>query len=75
MATDTKKVKLMQGGSNVPAPAAATPAPSTPSASAAASAASSSSSASTTASGGKNLLDFLMREEKLDVGKGFRLFD
>jgi hypothetical protein len=24
---------------------------------------------------GKNLLDILMRGEKLDVGKGFRLFD
>jgi hypothetical protein len=38
-------------------------------------AAASSSSAPSTASSGKNLLDILMRGEKLDVGKGFRLFE
>jgi hypothetical protein len=63
--TDTKKVKLMQ----VPVPTA----PPTPSTSAAAP----STAAPATASGSKskNLLDILMRGEKLDVGKGFRLFE
>jgi hypothetical protein len=65
-AADPKKVKLMQRAS-----------PSAPSAPGAASSSSSSAPATATASlsRGKSLIDILMRGEKLDVGKGFRLFE
>jgi hypothetical protein len=65
-AEDSKKVKLMQMASPSAPPEAA---PKLASSSSAPPLASSSSR------GGRSLIDILMRGEKLDVAKGFRLFD
>jgi hypothetical protein len=68
-AAEPKKVKLMQRAS-----------PSAPSAPGAASSSSAAAPATASASSSrgsnsKSLIDILMRGEKLDVGKGFRLFE
>jgi hypothetical protein len=69
-ADETKKVKLMQMASpSFPASSSSSSTAAPPSAQ------SQSAQAAPSKSKGKNLLDILMRGEKLDVGKGFRLFD
>jgi hypothetical protein len=62
-AAEPKKVKLMQRAASSAPEAALSSAPPTASAS------------SSRGSNSKSLIDILMRGEKLDVGKGFRLFE